>query len=362
MRLAGFELYRYELPLTSPLPLKGATLTRREGLLLKLVGEGEAEGWGEASPLPGFSREGVEEAAEGLRALLPDLVGREVSLRWAGLAEAAGYGPEEHRLPPSARFAFELAVCDLISRSSGKTLPELLSPRPRATVRINALLSGTPQRVLEEARRLRKTGYDAIKLKVGAQSVRDDAALVRSLGDRLGPGATLRLDANRAWSLEEAREFARAVEGSRFEYVEEPLADPRRLPDLARGSGLHVALDESLVGMEPGALGDHRYAAAVVLKPTLLGGLSAALRFAGEAARLGVLPVVSSAYETGLGTAALVALAAALERETPAGLDTYRRLAEDVFSPRLDLPAPEVEVRPACAPRTMVGRHLTPVG
>jgi len=114
--------------------------------------------------------------------------------------------------------------------------------------------------------------------------------------------------------------------------------------------------------MEPEALVDHAYARAVVLKPTLVGGVSRTLRFAERAALLGMQPIISSAYETGVGTAALVALAAGVGgEEVPAGLDTYRRLAGDVLRPRLTLPAPRVDVR-AATPREIVRRLLRPVG
>jgi O-succinylbenzoate synthase len=46
VKLAGFRLYRYRLPLTGPLQLKGTTLRHREGLLVELNGDGEAAGWG----------------------------------------------------------------------------------------------------------------------------------------------------------------------------------------------------------------------------------------------------------------------------------------------------------------------------
>ena len=73
-------------------------------------------------------------------------------------------------------------------------------------------------------------------------------------------------------------------------------------------------------------------------------------------------PIISSAYETRIGTAALVALAAGVgEEEVPAGLDTYRRLAGDVLRPRLDLPAPRVDVR-AGTRREIDARLLNPVG
>ena len=60
----------------------------------------------------------------------------------------------------------------------------------------------------------------------------------------------------------------------------------------------------------------------------------------GQAFRLGVTPVISSAYESGVGTAAGIG-----DRPVPAGLDPYRAIAEDVLETPLNLPAPAVGVR-----------------
>jgi L-alanine-DL-glutamate epimerase-like enolase superfamily enzyme len=80
----------------------------------------------------------------------------------------------------------------------------------------------------------------------------------------------------------------------------------------------------------------------------LLGGISNTLRIAERALRLGMTPVVSSAYESGVGTAALVAMAASIgEHPVPAGLDTYRALADDVLDTPLSLPASSVDVAEA---------------
>ncbi|MBA2715014.1 MAG: o-succinylbenzoate synthase [Rubrobacteraceae bacterium] len=244
---------------------------------------------------------------------------------------------------PSVRFGFELAVWNLYGAFSDIGLAELLAPSPRATVPVNGLLSGPPDEILGKARRMRNAGYRTVKLKIGSRAVADDIRLVRALGEEFGHGISLRLDANRAWDYEEAAEFVNSA--ARFEYVEEPLADPVRMPDLVQHSGVPVALDESLVGMEPDELEEHRYARAIVLKPTLLGGISRTLRMAERALLLGMTPVVSSAYESGVGTAALVAMAASIgARPVPAGLDTYRMLAGDVLETPLELPAPSVDV------------------
>jgi O-succinylbenzoate synthase len=355
VKLASFGLYRFSLPLSRPLTLGEATLRRREGLLLRLSGDDGSDGWGESAPLPGFSKETSDEAAGQLRRLAGTMIGSEITDDWVD--PDGTFGRKLQRTAPSVRFGLELAAWNLYATSCGKALPELVAPSPTTEVTVNGLIPGPPAEAIEEARLMRDAGYGTVKLKVGARTVAEDVRLVRALGEELGNGISLRLDANRAWAYEEAVEFVRGA--ARFEYVEEPLAGPARLPDLARQFGVPVALDESLVGMEPDELEKHRYARAVVLKPALLGGISRTLRMAEQALRLGMTPVVSSAYESGVGTAALVALAAGIgEHPVPAGLDTYRTLAGDVLETPLSLSAPSVDVGQAAeaSRRVDVGR------
>lgn len=333
MNVARFGVYRFGLPLSTTFALAGRTLHMREGLLLELVGDDGASGWGEASPLPGFSGETLDEAERALSRLASSAVGR----------DASAIVTERRDVPPSSLFGFETALWGLRAASDGRPLPEALSPHARRSIAVAALLSGTPGQILEEADEIRRAGYRAAKLKIGGGTVEEDAKLARTVAGRLGGDVALRLDANRAWSLQEAVRFLDLVGGVSFEYLEEPLARSEELQTLVRETGAPVALDESLVDLEPEYLREHSYATSVVLKPTLL-GLSRSLRFAEEASRRGMTPVVSAAYESGVGTSALVALAAVIG-DAPAGLDTYRRLVDDVLVPRLELPAPEVDVR-----------------
>lgn len=316
-------IHRYALPLTDA-SAAGDTGGIRAGVLLELRDEEGNSGWGEAAPLPGFSRESADDAARQLAALTGS----------ATLAE------EPY---PSVRYALELARLSLRSAASGESLPRMISPDPRDVVELNALISCGPEGAPAEARRLREAGYRAVKLKVGRRPIAEDISLVRRVTDELG-GGSLRLDANRAWSFEEALDFARGIAGMEVEYVEEPLADPGLLPRFAAESGLPVALDESLAGMPAAGLWDHGYASAVVLKPTLLGGLARCVALAARAEDLGMKAVVSAAFEGGVGTLGLVALAAALPGDgAPAGLDTYRRLGADVLKPPLEL-GPSLDV------------------
>jgi o-succinylbenzoate synthase len=346
MKLARFDLYRYRLPFSRPLMLKGSALLYREGFLLRLTGDDGSEGWGESAPLPGFSGEGLNEAAAQLRSLAEHMLDRDATGDWVEPEGDLSRELDRMDPAPSVQFGFELAVWNLYASYSGKALPELVMPHPRAEVPVNGLISGQVRDVLEEAQRMGDDGYRSIKLKVGVRTVAEDVGLVRALGEEIGDHVTLRFDANRAWDYGEAADFSRGTAGTCLEYVEEPLADPARLSELVREFGAPVALDESLVGIEPEELEEHRYARAVVLKPTLLGGISRTLLMAKRALRLGMTPVVSSVYESGVGTAALAALAAGIgDRAVPIGLDTYRRLAGDVLEAKLALPAPRVCVR-----------------
>ena len=359
MRISGFDLYRYDLALSEPVMLKDTTLHRREGALIRLTTDDGSEGWGETAPLPNFSPESLEDTIEQLRAISSTLLSRELPANLPKSDKTPFM--ELTSLTPSARFGFEVALLNVLSVHHEKTLPELLGDEPAKTIQTNGLISGSVEKVLAEASSMAGEGYRAVKLKVGRRSVSEDAEVVRRVGEILGGKVSLRLDANRAWGFDEALEFARGVSGTRVEYIEEPLAAPARLVELARGWGLPVALDESLVGMRPEDLELHAYARAVVLKPTLLGGVSRVLDLAEAATTLGMGSVLSSSYEAGVGIGALVALAVVVGEE-PAGLDTYRALAEDVLEAPLPLPAPAVAVREAMeAARVVDVGRLLPV-
>jgi O-succinylbenzoate synthase len=179
MKLARFDFYRYSLPFSRPLTLGGITHFQREGLLLRLSGDDGSEGWGETAPLPGFSMESQDDATSQLRRLAASMIGREVKENWVDPYGA--FARELDRVAPSVWFGFELAAWNLYAASTGRTLPEVVAPSPRAVVPVNGLIAGSPADVLVEARRMREAGYGSIKLKVGTRTVAEDVVLVRRL-------------------------------------------------------------------------------------------------------------------------------------------------------------------------------------
>ncbi len=334
------RLVPFAVALRAPLVLAQGRIAERRGWLLRVVDDDGRVGWGECAPFPGLSPETLAEAEASLRA-------------WV----AAPSERTEASLTPSARAAVAGARLDLAAQAAGVSMAQILDRSAAAAVDIAALLAGDDEAVVAKAGAVARAGVRAAKLKVGAASVADDARRVRAVADALGSGVALRLDANRAWSFDDASRFADAVAGIAIAYVEEPLADVgaggSHLAAWTRATGLPVALDESVIEIAtPDALADHAYAAAIVLKPLVVGGVRAALDWGRAARRLGMAAVVSGAFETGVGTRHTLALAAALGARgaSAAGLDPYTFLATDVLAPRLSLDAASVDVEAALGP------------
>lgn len=339
MSTLSATIHPFRVPLSPPLVLAGRTYAARSGVLLR-VERGGIVGWGEAAPLPGFSPDTLEMARDALQRITATATALARSCR---AVERDRSLSDLYRQAPAAQAAVEGALLSLVAQERGTTVARLLNPEAAPVVEINGLLTAGPlEEVLARAHQLRDAGYRAVKLKVGTAPVEEEARLVRAVANVIGPRVALRLDANRAWSRAEALDFALRIAGVPIAYIEEPVSDPRDLPAVAEH--LPVALDESLVGQSPALLGACGYAHAVVLKPMLLGGVATAWRWAEAARRRGMVPVVSAAFETGIGLRLNVALAAALGGTPPAGLDTYRWMARDVLPASLPLDGPTVAI------------------
>ena len=342
MRLTGFEILPYTLPLTEPVTWGGTRHRERSGLLFRLDAADGSAGWGDAAPLPGFSPETLDGTRRALNVLGEATVGQDIDPAQVLLPYGAiARGLDAQAYPPSARFAFDLALADLAAQADRRSVPQVLHPDPAVVLPLNGLAMGDADAVLATADRLAADGYRAIKLKVGRGDIEAEAYLVQAVRQRVGPGVELRLDANRAWTVDQATAFATAIEGADVAYVEEPLQDPRALPALWYDTGLKVAVDESV--QEGGEEAIRGWASAAVLKPTLVGGIAATLRLANHARSVGARPVLSAAFESGVGVRGVAALAAATGA-APAGLDTYRWLAADVLAARAPFERPRVDV------------------
>lgn len=288
------QVYRWQIPMDAGVVLRERRLKIRDGLFVHFR-QGDREGWGEVSPLPGFSQESLEEAQTAV-------------LAWA----RAWREGAEPALPdiPSAAFGVSCALAELEGR-----LPNA------ANYRAAPLCTGDPDELFALLSAM--PGEKVAKIKVGLyEAVRD--GMVANLLLEAIPDLHLRLDANRAWTPLKAQQFAKYVNPAyrnRIAFLEEPCKTRDDSRAFARETGIAIAWDESLREAdfafiaEPGV-------SAVVIKPTLTGSLEKVREQVAAAHAVGLTAVISSSIESSLGLTQLARLAAWLTPETIPGLDT----------------------------------------
>lgn len=306
----------FRLPLATPLETATGTIDERRGWLLD-VGT-NPRGIGEATPLPGFT-EPYAACDAALSTALTALREDDWPTAFAAVADAS-----------AARMALATAALDRRATLADEPLYGYFGGDERESIPVNATVGdGTVEETVAAATEAVAAGFSTIKLKVGARSVAEDVERVRAVRAAVGE-ASLRLDANGAWSLAQARDALAALSGLDLEYVEQPLAADRLEETRSLRGEVPIALDESLTVAAPRDVVAGGYADVLVLKPMALGGPDVARGLAHAARREGVDVVVSNAVDAVVARTAAVHVAASLAEPRAAGLATADLLARDL--------------------------------
>ena len=317
---------RFSLPLRRPLETAHGTIEGRDGFLVRVRHDVDDRsesvvGYGEATPLPGWT-ESLEECERGLERAM-----REIR---TGGSDAALAAVDR---TAAARHGVILALADLHATRRSIPLYQLLGEPGRvARVPVNATVGdGFPEETARAVRAAVGEGFGCCKVKAGIRSIETDVERLGRARDAVGPDVELRVDANGAWTLEEAK---RAIEGFR-EYDVSILEQP--LPEGAlgghaelRGLGVGIALDEGVLEHGIDAIREADAADAIVLKPMALGGVDVAREVAAWANEAGMPTIVTTTIDGVVARSGATHLAASIPNVPACGLATGPLLAEDL--------------------------------
>jgi L-alanine-DL-glutamate epimerase-like enolase superfamily enzyme len=312
--------------LREPLRTAHGTVSERELLAVELEGSDGAIGRGEAAPMESYDgvpvelvRRALDAHAQAIARLGDDATGADVIAACRAAADL-----------PQALAAVDLALWDRAGRREGRPVAALLSGDFAADVEVNATIGALDRAgAAEAAASAAEAGFRCVKIKVGAG---DDAGRVAAVRAAAGPEVALRLDANGAWSVEEAVRSIEALEPAGLELVEEPVHGVAQLRAVRERVAARIAMDETAA--EHGAIGSGA-ADAVCLKVARCGGISAMLAQATLVRTTGAEVYVASTLDGPLGVAAALHCAAALRVSAPCGLATLGLLElDDPFPPR----------------------------
>jgi L-Ala-D/L-Glu epimerase len=302
------SLLRLSIPFRHPFVTSGGVVTARELVVLRLEGSDGTVGWGEAAPFEPYDGVPLERA----------------------IAALSGGGG---RRPPQARAAEEIARLDLEARQEGRPLAE----PGRDALPVNMTLpAGPPEEVAARARDGLRAGYACFKVKVGLPDDPDRVAAVR---EAVGPWPALRVDANRAWSVEQAVASIRAIEDHDLEFVEQPCRSLDELRAVRGRVSTPIAADESVRSTRSLRRAVELEACDVVnVKLAGAGGFKAAREALRLARSNGLGAFLSSTLDGPWGIAAALQLAGSEDVKLACGLATLElfdaRVARALPSPR----------------------------
>lgn len=314
---ASFEAHT--LLFKQPSGTSRGVLTEKHLWLLKLWSDDPAvAGTGECSVIPGLSPDftDIPSYERELAAIASD------PLRYL-------QHPELLADKPSLLFGLETAFIDWQNGGKQQLFDSAFSRGERA-IPINGLVwMGNPVFMHEQIERKLADGFSCIKMKVGAIDFEREIALLEGIRKRYPEEQiTLRVDANGAFSVEEADEKLQRLADLGIHSIEQPIRAGQHaaMKALCERTPLPIALDEELIPIyttaEREALLSFIQPQYIILKPSLHGGLSGTKEWITLAGKAGIPWWITSALESNIGLNAIAQFTGLFDPVIPQGLGT----------------------------------------
>jgi L-Ala-D/L-Glu epimerase len=320
-RIEKITFHQYRFGFKTSLKSAHGERTGRQGWIVVAHSKSSTLGFGDIAPWPGFGA-GWDPVVKSIKEFQQEALTKKLCTSPEDintLIDQVGDCPAE------LRHGLESALIDLLAKERGVSFANILDPWACGAIRSHALVN-----CVETAEKAVRAGYSCIKVKVAAEGLDQDVALISAIRDRIGFDVALRLDANCGWDFKVAQAAVKAFEKSNIDWIEQPLAaaDLEGHAKLRTLTQIPIALDESLGLYSLDEIMSAKAADAIVIKPMFCGGILTARKMILQAQDTGIVAILTNALESAVGRQAAVHLAASLPFELPAcGFSNF--LAED---------------------------------
>jgi len=333
------------VPLKQPFVTALRRVDRLESIVVKLEDDEGHTGWGETAATEAITGQGSGTILADLHTIA-DRIGKKGAwtiTQWnAWLKETV---PDD----PNARSAVEIALYDLAAQRTGLSLVEFLGGKSRSLKTGITISLGATTAMVTSAREALEQGFDALKIKLGDDPAKD-LERVAAIADAVAGRASLKLDANQGWSVEETITFLQAIEkeGITVDLIEQPL--PREaidaLAEVRRHTAIPILADESVFSLaDARRVLDTGAADCVNIKLDKSGGITEALAIADLCEARGVACMMGCMLEGAVSVGAAAHVAAARPGTiTMIDLDAPLLCAEQPVVGGVRFAGPEIEI------------------
>lgn len=240
---------------------------------------------------------------------------------------------------PSIRFGLEMAVLDA-HQGGRRVLYKTPFTEGADSITINGLIwMGSKEYMLEQIAQKLELGFRCVKMKIGAIEFEKELEVLKHIRQQYEPEQIeLRVDANGAFPVDEAMDKLQRLSELQLHSIEQPIkaGNWEAMRHLCEETPLPIALDEELIGVpadERRRLLEVIEPQYIILKPSLLGGISVCEHWIELADELGVGWWVTSALESNVGLNAIAQWTYTLANPMPQGLGTGQLYTNNIKSP-----------------------------
>jgi o-succinylbenzoate synthase len=289
----------YQLHFKSPVKTSRGEMAVKNGYYLYITRDGKT-GVGECSFIEGLSIDDLDTYPDALQQLCNAIEKADKSL----LPDFKKY--------PSLKFAYETALLDW-QMGGRQILFESAFTRGEQHIPINGLIwMGSKDFMFNQIKQKLADGFRCIKIKVGAIDFDEEVQLIKYIRAQFPAEVIeIRLDANGAFA--EADVFSKLQTLSQFTIhsIEQPVKQGQfeLMTRVCRTSPIPVALDEELIGItsviHKAELLNIIQPQYIILKPSLIGGLSSCDEWIRIARQLNINWWATSALESNIGLNAI---------------------------------------------------------
>ena len=243
---------------------------------------------------------------------------------------------------PALIFALESALWDLENGGKRQVFKSVFSSKINpANIPINGLIwMGEPDYMIQQIAKKIKGGFNVLKLKVGALNFKKELQVLHHIRSHYKEKELeIRLDANGAFSPEEAIEKLEALSQFSIHSIEQPIKPNQQnsFAKIIEQSPIPIALDEELIGKHINTdkeqilrqLAPHY----IILKPSLLGGFHHTYEWIKAAENLHIKWWITSALESNIGLNAIAQFCSTFDNPLPQGLGTGQLYTNNIHSP-----------------------------
>jgi len=237
MKLQEFILRKVRLPLVEPYVLSYRTFTEFEPIIVEARDSDGRIGWGEGHISPGSS----SETREGGWAFCREHAAAVVGKNTKEAKEIIRANMNASKVAATALLtAIEMLENHILLRTEREVKLALLTP----------FHSSQCKEITEEVERRLHDGFRTFKIKVG-KDADDDARRVKTIQQAIAGRATIRIDANRAFSEIDACRFAAGLDPAGIELFEQPCGaeDWDSNAKVASISPVPIMLDEPICSL-----------------------------------------------------------------------------------------------------------------